>query len=69
MTYYLQNRYQDSGWEPVNDVNEPFTDLRKAKRRASKLADQGWYGMVRVIDEKGRPIHTFRGEGGETSNE
>lgn len=70
MTYYLQNRYQDSGWEALNDVNEPFTDPEKAKRRAAKLSlNSICYGMVRVVDAKGRPIITFKAGGGKTTNE
>lgn len=68
--YYIQNRYQDSGWEWVNDVNEPFSYLEKARRRAEKLSYNAIaYGMVRVVDKKGNVYHTFRAGGGETTND
>jgi len=58
--YYLQNRYQDSNWEDTNDINEPFTDLDRATRRALKLSlNSIAYGMVRVVDRKGNVYGTY----------
>lgn len=47
--YRLQNRYQDSGWETLD--NEAYDLCRDAVYRASQLSkDAVAYGMVRVID-------------------
>lgn len=62
--YYLQNRYQDSGWENLyQDANtlEEFDDEHDACWYASKLSlNSICYGMVRVIDsEKNKVVITF----------
>jgi hypothetical protein len=49
MSYQLQNRYQDSGWETLD--REKFDSLRKARKRARKLSKNAIaYGMVRVVN-------------------
>jgi len=46
--YILQNRYQDSGWE---NLNEEFDHVREAVQRASEASKNSiCYGMVRVVD-------------------
>lgn len=67
MIYYIQNKYQDSGWEYV-DTGEPgpSSDLQATIAKADRMASQAMlYGMVRVIDENGG-IHRTWGAG-ETS--
>jgi len=56
--FQLQNRYQDSGWE---NLDEEYDSAKKAKKRALKLSkDAICYGMVRVVDvEKKQVIVTF----------
>ncbi len=47
--YQLENRYQDSGWETLND--EQYHVETVATKRARMLAkDVIAYGMVRVVD-------------------
>jgi hypothetical protein len=48
MRYKLQNRYQDSGWE---NLDEEFHTEKEAVQKASVLCqDAICYGMVRVVD-------------------
>ena len=55
--YYLQNRYQDSGWE---DLNERYLEPGVAIDKACKYSlDAIAYGMVRVLDNKGEVVKTF----------
>jgi hypothetical protein len=50
LRYYLQNRYQDSGWMTLAD--EEFEYCGDAICRASELSDLAVaYGMVRVVDQ------------------
>lgn len=64
--YYLEHRYQDSGWVSLPDINSPFKDLDRARRRASKLSQNSIaYGMVRVVDYRGVVWATFAAGGGE----
>ena len=57
--YQLQNCYQDSSWENLDD--EAFSDPLLAEARAKELAkDAICYGMVRVVDlNKAKIIATF----------
>lgn len=49
MNYYLQHRYQDSGWENIND--EECIHLDTAKHRAHEFSKNPIaYGMVRVVN-------------------
>lgn len=64
--YYLQHKYQDTNWIDLPEDNYPYADLERARRRAAKLAENSIaYGMVRVVDKKGRVYHTFAAGGGE----
>lgn len=48
MNYQLQHRYQDSGWE---NLNEECIHLQTAKHRAYELSKNSIaYGMVRVVN-------------------
>lgn len=48
--YRLQNRYQDSGWEWLEEAYST-NDLGAAIRTADKLSEDAIiYGMVRVVD-------------------
>jgi hypothetical protein len=61
MKYYLQNRYQDSGWEKcvVND-QEFYDRLQDALYIAEQCAaDSICYGMVRVVDSDGKIHQTW----------
>lgn len=52
MKYWLENSYQDSGWERLD--GEEFEDGQWAISRARKLAsDAICYGMVRVMTNEG----------------
>ena len=52
--YQLQNRYQDSGWELLN---EEFDSVGDAVITASRYSMKPIvYGMVRVVDVKLREI-------------
>lgn len=47
--YYLQNRYQDGGWDRL--PGEDYDDRGEAICRASVLSNDAIaYGMVRVVD-------------------
>jgi hypothetical protein len=58
MNYYIQQRYQDSGWQTVNmDV---FTSLRKAVEKCVEFASQSIiYGMVRLVDSDNNVLKTW----------
>jgi hypothetical protein len=46
--FYLMNRYQDGGWEELDD--EQFDDLPTAAKRAAELCLDGiCYGMIRLL--------------------
>ena len=55
--YYLENRYQDSGWQTLD---ETFGDADEAIRKALEYAKNSIvYGMVRVMDRTAnKPIIT-----------
>jgi hypothetical protein len=55
--YYLQHRYQDSGWI---DLDERYTEPGTAIDKACKYSrDAIAYGMTRVLDHKGNIVKTF----------
>lgn len=69
--YYIQNKYQDSGWEHIDTGNPtPYTSLEEAIRHADFMAESAiLYGMVRVIDHAGREIRVWAaGSGGKGAN-
>jgi hypothetical protein len=58
MSYYIQQRYQDSGWETLKDYN--FSNLKKAQLTAKQLSENSIaYGTVRVIDGRGEVCGVF----------
>lgn len=68
MTYYIQNRYQDSGWEYVDSEPGPIANLEATMAQAARMASNSiCYGMVRVIDENGYVHRTW--SAGETSGQ
>jgi len=55
--YYLQHRYQDSGWV---DLDERYLEPGTAIDKACKYSlDAIAYGMTRVLDNKGNILKTF----------
>lgn len=59
--YRIENRYQDSGWEPTS---ESYPSFDQASARASVMADDGiCWGMTRVVGPQGVLI-TYRAGGG-----
>jgi len=67
--FVLENRYQDSGWE---SLDERFHNLQMAKDCAYKLSkDAIAYGMIRIVDfNTGEVMVTYpAGSGGEIMNE
>ena len=55
--FHLENRYQDSGWE---DLNEHYIDYDKAVDKAMEYSLNAIaYGMVRVINHRGEVIKIF----------
>lgn len=59
MLFRLENRYQDEGWESLNEF---YIDAVEAAHKAAEKAYSGiYYGMVRVVDTTtGAPVITFR---------
>lgn len=68
MNYYLQHRYQDSGWE---NINEECSHLDTAKHRAHEFSkDPIAYGMVRVVNRATGTVEvTYPAGGGESWKE
>jgi len=62
MTYRIETRYQNTGWESAGE--EPFDFAGDAACRASELAAQPFAGMMRVVDSTGRVMVTYRAGGG-----
>ena len=60
MRFKLQNRYQDSGWE---NLNESFHTTEEAEDKALEFSKNSiCYGMVRVVDtSKQEVVSTFSG--------
>jgi hypothetical protein len=55
--YYLQHRYQDSGWI---DLDERYIEPGIAIDKACKYSrDAIAYGMTRILDHKGKIVKTF----------
>ena len=67
MNYKLQNRYQDSGWE---NLNEECSHLETAKHRAYELSKNSIaYGMVRVVNRATGAIEAeYPAGGGEATS-
>lgn len=62
--FILENRYQDSGWEPMS--RESFPTFDQANCRAAECSkDSIIYGMVRVVDlAVGHILITYPAGGG-----
>jgi hypothetical protein len=58
MKYYLQSRLQDERWEYLEDLGQRFNSSESAIDAARKL-DGFFYGMVRVLDDRGNVIVEF----------
>jgi hypothetical protein len=68
LRYKLQNSYQDSGWENLNDeeyYTESVTIIRAQQLAKNAIA----YGMVRVIDTKKNEIVVTVPAGGNYENQ
>lgn len=67
MNYQLQHRYQDSGWENLNE--ESSSHLETAKHRAHELSKNSIaYGMVRVVNRATGTVEAeYPAGGGEDS--
>lgn len=60
--FRLENRFQDTNWEPIDESYEFCGD---AICRASELADHPLMGMVRVVDsETSQVMVTYAAGGG-----
>jgi len=55
--FYLQNRYQDSGWEELNEFYHDYDEAIDSAQR--KSLDSIAYGMVRIVTEAGIVMKTF----------